>query len=520
MTLSDLQSAAARGTPRVLLLAAVLLLAPAAAFAHAKLLRSEPKAKSSLPRPPAAVELWFSEELQPGFNAVEVKDAGGGRFDRGEVSLGEGGKKVRVELRDLPAGAYTVEWKALSADQHTLRGKFSFTVEAAAPAEATSEGRPPEGPAGGVVRQTPTSPPGGHDTPDAGGVSVDESTLTAADSLVRWLGYLAMMTLAGGFASLLLVLGPALRKAGSAEAAVGTTDAFFRRSVSLFRVSVAALILSILAALALQSSALHGVGLAAALTPSRLRAVITGTGYGRPLLVQALGTAALVVIVLFLGRAFERAAAARHKGLLAAGLAASSLTMLGPSLMGHAAVAAKHHSLAVFSDWLHIVAAGFWVGGLFHLAIVLPPALSALPGGLRAEALGLIIRSFTRVAAPAVALITLAGLYNSWLHVGDWRGLWTTTYGKTLLFKLLLVVAMLALGALNNFHFGRRVRRAAGGGGADPGRGFGRSLKLEAALGTLVLLATAFLVFTSPGRNDATGMTQDRGASPARSEQR
>lgn len=32
-------------------------------------------------------------------------------------------------------------------------------------------------------------------------------------------------------------------------------------------------------------------------------------------------------------------------------------------------------------------------------------------------------------------------------------------------------------------------------------RGFSRSVKVEAALGALVLLVTAFLVFVSPGRN-------------------
>ena len=146
MSHSGKQNGVTRGAALLLLVAAFLLLAPQAAFAHAKLLRSEPKPKSILPQPPKVVELWFSEEPEASFNTIEVKDAQGNRFDRGEVTLAEGGKKAQAELQDLPAGAYTVEWKALSSDEHTLRGKFAFTVEAsAAPAAARTTPAPPAG---------------------------------------------------------------------------------------------------------------------------------------------------------------------------------------------------------------------------------------------------------------------------------------------------------------------------------------------------------------------------------------
>jgi putative copper export protein len=198
--------------------------------------------------------------------------------------------------------------------------------------------------------------------------------------------------------------------------------------------------------------------------------------------------------------------------------------LLSPSLTGHAAASAGEYRLVVLSDWLHLVAGGFWVGGLFHLALALPSALTGLTPERRAHALGRVITLFTRVAVPSVALVFLAGLYNSWIHVGGWKALWVTAYGKTLLVKLLLVLAMLVLGALNNFHYGRRVKRLAGGREASAvdgvGRGFARSLKLEAALGALVLLATAFLVFTMPGRNHTTETTPARAAGPAGAEQR
>lgn len=490
-----------------LALMSALLISPSAAFAHAKLLRSEPKHNSKLEQPPKLIELWFNEELEAGFNAIEVKDAQGKRFDRGEVTLAEGGKKAQVELQDLPAGTYTVEWKALSSDEHTLKGKFTFTVAAAAapaaaeatPTAQTAEGQQPAPPAdSGAQGETSTEASAGE----------EGSPITATDSLVRWLGYLAMMTLLGGFASRLFVLGPALREAGGDDAGRGdgAERAAWHRSILLSWVSVIALILSVLLALVFQSSAVHGVGLGEALAPSRLAAVIAETGYGKSWLVQAAGSALLLVVVILLWRQVRRDPSGEHKGLWWAGLAASALLMFGPSLTGHAAVAAKHFRLATVSDWLHLVAGGAWVGGLFHLALTLPPALRQLDAGRRTRSLARVIARFTRVALPSVALLSLAGLYNAYAHLGGVRALWATPYGQTLIVKVLLVLAMLVLGAVNGFRFGPRAERLAGDAGNDQGRtelerGFGRSVKVEAALGVLVLLVTAFLVFVTPGRN-------------------
>ncbi|MCA1566012.1 MAG: copper resistance protein CopC/CopD [Acidobacteria bacterium] len=520
MTLSELRNGATRVSPLRVLLAAFLLLAPQAAFAHAKLLRSEPNAKSSLPRPPQAVELWFSEELEAGFNTIEVKDERGSRFNRGEVTLGEGGRKARVELHDLPAGNYTVEWKALSSDEHTLRGKFTFTVAASAPATtATGATQPPQDMHAGMREQATPAPAGGRDATAIEGVGGEEgSALNATDSLVRWLGYLAMMTLLGGFASRLFVLGPALReaRADGPETAGQASGAASGRSVLLFRVSIAALILSLLTALVLQSSAVHSVGLGEALSPSRLGGVIVVTGYGKSWLVQAAASAVLLIIIALFGRAVSRDPEGEHKGLWWAGLAASALLVAGPSLTGHAAVAAKHFRLAAVSDWLHLVAGGVWVGGLFHLALTLPRALAGFDGEQRARALGRVISLFTRMVLPSVAVLTLAGIYNAYAHLGGVRALWVTPYGLTLAAKLALVLVMLVLGALNGFRFGPRTRRFNGdeAGRAGVERGFGRSVKVEAALGVLVLLISAFLVFISPGRNHESMSAGGKGQPP------
>jgi methionine-rich copper-binding protein CopC len=35
---------------------------------------------------------------------------------------------LRVSLQDLPPGAYTVQWRAVSIDTHVTQGQFVFRV--------------------------------------------------------------------------------------------------------------------------------------------------------------------------------------------------------------------------------------------------------------------------------------------------------------------------------------------------------------------------------------------------------
>ena len=112
----------------------LVLAAVPAVFAHAKLLRSQPAANATLKDSPKTVDLWFSEELEPKFSAIVVTDQSGKHVDRNDVNLAEGNKRLQISLQDLPSGIYTVDWKALSTDQHTMKGQFTFTVAATASA--------------------------------------------------------------------------------------------------------------------------------------------------------------------------------------------------------------------------------------------------------------------------------------------------------------------------------------------------------------------------------------------------
>ncbi|MBS0232225.1 MAG: copper homeostasis periplasmic binding protein CopC [Proteobacteria bacterium] len=96
-----------------------------AAAAHAKLDSADPAAGSTVSSSPTQVTMHFTEELEPKFSGAEVDDAGGTRVDAGSSVSGS---TMRVGLKALKVGTYTVQWHALSLDTHKTHGSFKFHV--------------------------------------------------------------------------------------------------------------------------------------------------------------------------------------------------------------------------------------------------------------------------------------------------------------------------------------------------------------------------------------------------------
>jgi copper transport protein len=483
----------------------VLALYPAVAYPHAKLVRSEPQANASLKQAPKTIELWFNEALEHNFCAITVTDAGGNRVDENNLSFPEGDKQLKIELAELGPGTYTVEWRVLSADQHSMKGSYVFTVASeVTPGASASPGQQ------GGTQNTGQTESSARQPSVAMSEPMQQSGSSWMHSLSRWLHHLAMMMLFGGFAFHLLVLEPSLRKsrgASDTDQAVAI-ESGSRRIILFSWLSLALLAVISLMELILQAATAFDTSMRRALSPGLLNQVITQTGFGGSWLLQILSIAALAIILFYLSRRTKQEPSGNHKMLWWAGLIASAALFLAPAWTGHAAAAAKEYPFATLTDWLHLVAGGFWVGGLFHLALTLPAAISQLKGRARLHVLHLVIPLFSRLAIASIILIVLTGLYNSWMHVDSFGKLWSTPYGKTLALKVLLVIPMLVLGGVNTFIIYPRATRLLEeeegvSEGSQPeklSRSFSRSVKTEAALGDLVLLIAAILVFLQPAR--------------------
>ena len=110
-------------------LSAIVASAAPAVWAHAFLDHAIPAVGSSVPAPPTAVTLWFTQNLEPAFSGMTVSNAAGERVDLGNVRVVPGGPdQLQVGLKPLPPGTYTVSWHVVSVDTHPTQGNFTFDV--------------------------------------------------------------------------------------------------------------------------------------------------------------------------------------------------------------------------------------------------------------------------------------------------------------------------------------------------------------------------------------------------------
>jgi copper transport protein len=146
--------------------------------------------------------------------------------------------------------------------------------------------------------------------------------------------------------------------------------------------------------------------------------------------------------------------------------------------------AAEGGFLPLAADWLHLMAASLWMGGLLGFPILLLGPLRAVPIEPRLKLLGRLVPRFSKVATAAVMGLILTGLVAVLLHVPNLSALISTPYGRALSIKLWLLIFLLALGAQN-----LRLR------GREP---FDSLVRYELVLAAAIFVATGFLTSLPP----------------------
>jgi methionine-rich copper-binding protein CopC len=100
------------------------------ALAHPKLVKAQPAKGAILKKAPTKIQLWFHEELDTKLSSFTVLNQKTERVDNGDgkVNLDER-KMMEGGVRSLPAGTYTVKWKAAGDDDKVVvEGTFTFRV--------------------------------------------------------------------------------------------------------------------------------------------------------------------------------------------------------------------------------------------------------------------------------------------------------------------------------------------------------------------------------------------------------
>ncbi|MGH3001847.1 MAG: copper resistance CopC/CopD family protein [Gaiellaceae bacterium] len=116
----------------VVLLALLALAVPAAAAAHATLLRTVPKTGAILARPPRAVRVIFDDSVRVTGGNAAVENGSNSSVLSGKPRAN--GRTLILPLRaGLPRGDYSVRWSIVSDDGHHEEGVIAFGVGAGSP---------------------------------------------------------------------------------------------------------------------------------------------------------------------------------------------------------------------------------------------------------------------------------------------------------------------------------------------------------------------------------------------------
>ncbi len=466
------------------LIGAILLGITPELLGHAQLLQTVPPANARLEQAPRKVLLLFNEGIESIFNGVVVLNRNGLPVHSGEATLSRNQQELSVEVKDnLPNGIYTVSWRATSSDGHQIGGNFGFSVGE-------------EFQASGMVA-----------VPSEGGEDWPAFSMAAN----RWLYFLASMMFVGGFTFGALILVPVIKHPTleiPAEVLTGVRRLFLR----FFSWSWVVLLVTAFLNLLFKAAAMADSSLLEAADRDILAAVISFTQYGR---MWAAGMVLIVAsgILFFLYRRIWTAPEDLSKStlLLYLGAALGALMLFTVSNSGHAAAETEWRALALGADALHLVATAMWVGGLVYMVLFMR-SLSAAEASLRAQVLGEVIPQFSRMAQYCVITIVLTGLYATWLHMPSWSSFVTTWYGWTLLTKLLLVLPLLAIGAMNLLIIKPQLRqnlleqgeKALEATSAVLNR-FRPLVQAEVALGVAILLVVTVLTNISPAATATSG---------------
>jgi copper transport protein len=392
----------------VLATALVALVVPAAASAHAYLVKVVPTPSGILNAPPPDVELTYDEAVEPRFAIISVTDIHAHQLTTGPVHRSPANPDTLiVPLRPhLPEGWYLVYWRAISVDGHPVQGAFTFAI----------------GPNPGPAPQFPVP-------------HISQTATTPNLLVARWVMFLSVMIAIGLFVMRVAIARPLVRRVEGTKL----------RAVSI-AFSVAAVVgliaIPVYLDVATANDSLRSVFDVGALVPL-FRVTAFGRAYVDMEICFALFCAAAwIAIWVDRPQRGQRSIAELFAGLGA--LVAAAAVLLVPGTAGHAAQTSPR-GISVMLDWLHLVSGSLWLGGLVGLLVL----WRSLGAGRRVAGLSATVPRFSNVAFVSVLLLLGTGVGATIIHMPILAALWQTSYGIAILVKIGLLAAAMLLGAVN-----------------------------------------------------------------------
>ena len=404
-----------------------------------------PNLSSNAPTGVSEVIVYFSEPVELNFSTLKVLDNNGNQIDNKDTDYYEDEKSLIVTTSPLEDGVYTVTTKVLSkVDGHLVPGAFLFAV---------------------------------------GDVVIDPKLLENQSSIdlifypeagARFPGIVGQTIVLGVVIASLIIWGTQ-NKQSIKEELEQVQIKHHQKFMSITGIGLMLIFISNILMIAVQTVRLE---------TSPIEAIQTYFG--------TIWLARMIITIVLLGIWFtlDRKTNVTKKvqiPMLVAMLALISTS----SLIGHGA--ASGETPALILDYIHNLVAAVWIGGIFYFVFTLLPALSKLKEENREKMSLALIPRFSIAFIISIGIVIITGPLLMWFLESDVGLITESVYGQLIILKIAIASVMVALGGFFQFRVQKTAEKNFQSGKIDVHRKLRRSLKVDAALGVVLLGVVALL---------------------------
>jgi copper transport protein len=404
-----------------------------------------PNLSSNAPTGVSEVIVFFSEPVEIEFSTIKVLDNNGNQIDNKDTNYYEDEKSLIVTTEPLEDGVYTVTTKVLSkVDGHLVPGAFLFAV---------------------------------------GDVVIDPKLLENQSSIelifypeagARFPGIVGQTIVLGVVIASLIIWGTQ-NKQSIKEELEQVQIKHHQKFMTITGIGLMLVFISNILMIAVQTVRLET-------SPIEVIQTYFGTIW--------LARMIITIVLLGLWFALDRKTNVTKKiqiPMLGAMLALISTS----SLIGHGA--ASGETPALILDYVHNLVAAVWIGGIFYFVFTLLPSLSKLKEESREKMSLALIPRFSIAFIISIGIVIITGPLLMWFLESDVGLITESVYGQLIMLKITIASVMVALGGFFQFRVQKTAEKNFQSGKINVHRKLRRSLKVDAALGVILLGVVALL---------------------------
>jgi copper transport protein len=392
--------------------------------AHPFYVDSTPKPFQNIPKSPGEVSVFFSEPIELSYSDISVLGPDGEAVNSKDPHNVNGQtSSIAASLKEnLPPGTYTVNTKVLSAvDGHVVDNSFTFGMgtEITASIDGDSDGQF-------------TGTTAGHQT--------QKDILSLEESLSRFPGYIGQVLAFGVSIAMMWLWKPFNQVPWLSEPLVPFRRLTSNSATKILIMGSSLILVSGVAMIVVQSYSVDATLLE-----------IISTKFGKVWTIRMIQASALVLVAVGIYRKNTRQGDLIKTTEIVAILALALSLLVTYSLIAHAA--AINQPLAILADFCHSAVASVWIGGVIFLAFACVPKLASFQSNdnIKAIFLSILIPRFSTIVVVGLGVILITGPLLLWTLENDLEITLASLYGKILLGKLSVGLAMIAMGGYHQF---------------------------------------------------------------------